>query len=139
MLTLRPDQVARIHATRVREIMVARVERYFPERTRALGRAGHGRIQRPWRYHYLYPDGAERFTKVAAPETSEAHKRFKKYSDLYDHFGKLGGGASGDYDEEFYNRNKFFNAGALASGSTTTAPKVRDGRQYIVPRRIEAS
>jgi len=88
-------------------------------------------------YGYKYPD--DKFTAVASPKKyDKAKKEFEKVDELHDNHGKLGGGTSAEYNEEFYNRNKHFNAGALAAGSSIATPKVSAGNSYIVPDRFEA-
>lgn len=89
-------------------------------------------------YCYLYKSGADRFTKVVAPKKFDlTAKQFAAYAELFTNFGKLGSGTAVDYNEEFYNRNKHFNRGSLAAGSTIAAPKVKNGAAYIVPERVE--
>ena len=89
-------------------------------------------------YGYRYKDGGERFKVVASPKTyNKASKEFQTVDELYNNHGKLGGGTSGDYNEEFYNRNKRFNADPLAPSSTIAAPLVTTGKEYIVPDRFE--
>jgi hypothetical protein len=87
-------------------------------------------------YHYL--DGAGRFVAVAAPKLfDKAKQTFRTTNELYDNFGKVGKGTLPDYSEEFYNRNKHFNGGSLAVGSTIATPLVTTGKAYIVPERFE--
>ena len=89
-------------------------------------------------FGYRYRSGAESFTCVAAPTLFDsAKKEFRTIDELFDNFGKLGAGTLADYKEEFYNRNKKFNAGALDAGSTIAAPKVKVGNKYIVPERFQ--
>lgn len=89
-------------------------------------------------FGYRYLDGTERYTAVALPKKfDKGKKEFQKIDELHDNFGKLGGGTSSDYNEEFYNRNKHFNAGALGAGSTISNPKTDVGKKYITPDRIQ--
>ncbi len=89
-------------------------------------------------FGYTYPDSGDRFTAVAAPKVfDEAKKQFRTIDELHASFGSTGGGTLADYKEEFYNRNKFFNAGNLGAGSTRTNPKLVAGKKYIVPRRFQ--
>lgn len=89
-------------------------------------------------YGYRYRDGAGRFAAVVAPKTfDEPKQEFQTTVELYDNFGKVGSGTVGDYHEEFYNRNKHFNTGSLAGGSTIASPKVTAGKKYIVPERFQ--
>jgi hypothetical protein len=91
-------------------------------------------------YRYDYLTGTERYICVAAPKTfNKKNKEFQTINELYDNFGKVGGGTPGIYKEEFYNRNKKFNSGSLDSGSTYTNPKVTKGKRYIVPYRSKVS
>lgn len=88
-------------------------------------------------YGYHYP--ADKFTNVAGPKVySAASKEFQTLVELHANHGAIGAGTTADYNEEFYNRNKHFNAGALAAGSTIAAPNVTAGSAYIVPDRFEA-
>lgn len=109
----------------------------------ALGIADHAKLVAAYhkfnmKFVYGYRDGSDRFKAVAAPKKlSVASKEFATVDELYDHFGKLGSGTKADYKEEFYNRNKQFNAGAMASGSSRTNPKITAGKSYIVPERKE--
>lgn len=91
-------------------------------------------------YGYRYRDGSERFKAVAATEAfDEAKKEFTDISELFDQFGKLGSGTEKQYKEEFYNRNKEFNSGALGAGSTPADPKISVGKSYIVPVRFQVT
>ena len=91
-------------------------------------------------FGYRYRSGAERFNCVAAPKKFDAAKKeFVTLAELFSNFGTVGGGTQVDFNEEFYNRNKKFNAGSLATGSTIAAPKVAVGRVYIVPERFKIS
>ncbi|MEX1361583.1 MAG: carboxypeptidase regulatory-like domain-containing protein [Nannocystaceae bacterium] len=108
-----------------------------------LGIADHAKLVTAYhkfsmKYVYGYRDGGDRFEAVVAPKTfSAASKEFTTVDELFDNFGKLGGGTKADYKEEFYNRNKKFNAGALGAGSSRTNPKITAGNKYIVPERKE--
>jgi OmpA family/Putative peptidoglycan binding domain len=89
-------------------------------------------------FGYNYLDGSDRFTAVASPHNfNKAKKEFKTIDELYNNFGTLGGGTLKDYNEEFYNRNKQFNPGSLASGSKIADPKVSVGKKYITPERFQ--
>lgn len=89
-------------------------------------------------FGYEYLSGADRFTAVAAPATFDAAtRRFRTVTELFNQFGTLGSGTLADYREEFYNRNKFFNPGALGAGSSPTDPKIVVGNRYIVPQRFQ--
>lgn len=89
------------------------------------------------KYFYRYE---RRFSLVKAPLTFDlAAKRFTTIDELYDAFGKTGGGTLADYKEEFYNRNKQFNSSSLDAGASPTDPKLLDGMSYIVPERFELS
>ena len=46
---------------------------------------------------------------------------------------------STEYREEFYNRNKFFNPGALGPGSTPADPKIVVGNVYIIPKKFRVT
>lgn len=75
---------------------------------------------------------------MTAPKTyDEAKKEFATIPELHFHKGSLGSGTLVLYDEEFHNRNKHFNKGALAAGSSIAAPKVKAGKGYIVPERFQ--
>jgi hypothetical protein len=89
---------------------------------------------------YKYLDGANRFTNVAKPKVyDEPKKEFRTLVELHKHKGSTGGGKSSAYNEEFYNRNKFFNTGSLKAGSTIAAPKTKVGTLYIIPERFTVS
>ena len=115
----------------------------YHENWSSLGIADHAKLVAAYhkfnmKYVYGYRDGGDRFEAVAAPKTfSAASKEFATIDELYDNFGKLGGGTKADYKEEFYNRNNKFNSGALGAGSTRTNPKITAGKKYIVPERKE--
>ena len=86
-------------------------------------------------YGYRY---TKRFTLVRAPLKLDLKAgKFTRIDELYDAFGKLGGGTLADYKEEFYNRNKQFNAASLGAGSTLAAWTMLDGMSYIVPERFK--
>ncbi|WNG37358.1 LysM peptidoglycan-binding domain-containing protein [Archangium violaceum] len=88
-------------------------------------------------YGYRY---TQRFALVKAPLKFDAKaKKFTKLDELYDAFGKTGGGTLADYKEEFYNRNKQFNAGSIPRGATLTTWTLIDGMSYIVPERFKIS
>jgi hypothetical protein len=87
-------------------------------------------------FGYLYPD--DKFKNVTAPKTfDEGKKEFATVAELHTAKGSLGSGTLVQYNEEFYNRNKFFNAGTLKAGSNKGNPKVADGKNYIAPVRIQ--
>jgi hypothetical protein len=87
-------------------------------------------------FGFLYPN--EKFKNVVPPKAyDEAKKEFATVGELHTHKGSLGAGTLDQYNEEFYNRNKHFNAGALKAGSTIAAPKVSAGKNYIAPVRFE--
>ncbi|MDQ3003193.1 MAG: peptidoglycan-binding protein [Fibrobacterota bacterium] len=87
-------------------------------------------------FGYLYP--SDKFTNVAAPKVfDEAKKEFAAVSELHANKGSLGAGTLVMYNEEFYNRNKQFNGGKLGAGSTIAAPKVKTGKDYIAPVRMQ--
>lgn len=89
-------------------------------------------------FGYKYKAGADRFKRVAPPAVIDVpKKKFQTTNELFNQFGTLGAGTEPDYNEEFYNRNKFFNAGSLAAGSTIATPKVSTGKAYIVPERFQ--
>jgi hypothetical protein len=89
-------------------------------------------------FGYKYQDGVGMFTAVAAPKSfNQVAKEFLTIDELFDKFGKLGAGTLAAYKEEFYNRNKFFNAGKLGAGSSNTDPKITVGQQYIIPVRFQ--
>jgi hypothetical protein len=89
-------------------------------------------------FGYKYKDGAGRFKRVAPPAVIDVpNQKFQTTNELFNQFGTLGAGTEPDYNEEFYNRNKFFNAGSLAAGSTRADPKVATGKAYIVPERFQ--
>ena len=91
-------------------------------------------------FGYKYRSGGDMFTAVGAPKTFNlATQEFRTIDELFTHFGTLGGGTLADYKEEFYNRNKFFNTGTLAAGSTPADPKITIGTTYIVPERIQVT
>ena len=91
-------------------------------------------------FGYKYRSGGDMFTAVGAPKTFNlATQEFRTIDELFTHFGTLGGGTLADYKEEFYNRNKFFNDGTLAAGSTPADPKITIGTKYIVPERIQVT
>jgi len=78
------------------------------------------------------------FKCVAAPGAFDATKQeFRTIQELFDNFGKAGAGTIEQYKEEFYNRNRSFNAGTLAAGSAIADPKVTAGKSYIIPVRFE--
>ena len=78
----------------------------------------HGSVHPDLQYHLRF------LRKLARPEIAEAG-------------GSLGAGTSDQYSEEFYNRNKHFNSGALKAGSTLADPKVSVGKNYIAPERFQ--
>jgi hypothetical protein len=89
-------------------------------------------------FGYRYLDGAQRFTAVAAPKKFDAAKHeFQTVKELFDQFGSMGSGTFDQFKEEFYNRNRSFNKGSLASGSKISDPKVKAGTAYIVPERFQ--
>jgi hypothetical protein len=89
-------------------------------------------------FGYRYKAGADRFTNVAPPKTIDVPKQeFQTVVELHGQFGTVGAGTQAAYNEEFYNRNKHFNAGQLAAGSTIADPKVAAGKKYIVPERFQ--
>jgi hypothetical protein len=89
-------------------------------------------------FGYKYRDGAGRFTNVGSPKVFDAAKQeFQTIVELHTNLGTTGGGTQTDYNEEFYNRNKQFNSGSLAAGSTIASPKVTGGKKYIVPERFQ--
>ncbi|MEM7157971.1 MAG: carboxypeptidase regulatory-like domain-containing protein [Myxococcota bacterium] len=115
----------------------------YHENWGSLGVADHAKLVAAYhkfsmKYVYDYRSGGDRFEAVAAPKKfSASSKEFATIDELYDNFGKLGGGTKADYKEEFYNRNEKFNSGAMASGSSRTNPKITAGKKYIVPERRE--
>lgn len=115
----------------------------FHENWGSLGIADHAKLVAAYhklnmKFVYGYKSGGDRFKAVVAPKTfSEASKEFTTVDELYDHFGKLGGGTKAEYLEELYNRNNKFNAGQLGAGSSRTDPKITAGNSYIVPVRQE--
>ena len=89
------------------------------------------------KYGYRY---TKRFALVKAPLTfDEKGGKFTTLQELYEAFGKVGGGTLGEYEEEFYNRNKKFNTSSLDPSATPTNIKLLDGMSYIVPERFEIS
>jgi peptidoglycan hydrolase-like protein with peptidoglycan-binding domain len=79
-----------------------------------------------------------RFKCVGAPGAFDAAKKeFRTLQELFENFGAMGSGTIAQYKEEFYNRNKEFNAGTLAGGSTIADPKVTAGKEYIIPVRFQ--
>lgn len=91
-------------------------------------------------FGYKYRSGSDMFTAVAAPKKFDAAKKeFTAVDELFKAFGTLGSGSLADYNEEFYNRNKRFNAGSLAGGSKIASPKITVGKAYIVPERIQVT
>lgn len=87
-------------------------------------------------YGFKYPAG--KFRNVAPPKAfDEAKKEFVSLTELHANKGSLDGGTVAVYHEEFYNRNKFFNPGALGPGSSRANPKVKTGRDYIAPERFK--
>jgi hypothetical protein len=89
-------------------------------------------------FAYRYSDGADKFTAVAPPKSfNQASKEFATINELYNAFSKPLSGSQQRYPEEFYNRNKEFNAGSLGPGSTPTAPNITVGKSYIVPKLVK--
>ena len=79
-----------------------------------------------------------KFKRVASPGTFNAAKQeFRTVQELFDNFGTVGGGTISQYREEFFNRNRSFNAGALGAASDIQSPIVVDGKTYIVPERFQ--
>lgn len=123
--------------------MVVNTAVQYHENWSALGIVDHAKLVAAYhkfnmKYVYGYRSGSDQFEAVAAPKTfSAVSKEFATVDELYDNFGKLGGGTKADYKEEFYNRNDKFNAGALGAGSSRTNPKITAGKKYIVPERKE--
>lgn len=62
---------------------------------------------------------------------------FKSVDELYDAYGKTGGGTLAKYQEEFYNRNRYVGGGAFAPGATVSSFTLVAGTTYIVPERFE--
>lgn len=87
-------------------------------------------------FGYQYP--GDKFKNVAPPKVYDgAKKEFAAIGELHTHKGSLGAGTLVQYNEEFYNRNKHFNAGALKAGSSIASPKVSVGKGYIAPERFQ--
>jgi hypothetical protein len=77
------------------------------------------------------------FKCVGAPGSFDTVKQeFRTVQELFDNFGSLAGGTLSEYREEFFNRNRSFNAGSLGAGSEIQSPKVVAGKSYIVPVRF---
>lgn len=78
--------------------------------------------------------GKKYFDALAAEPDAKCEYILKKIRQ-----GSTGGGSSVDYNEEFYNRNKKFNAGSLKVGSTIAVPMAKAGTTYITPERFAIS
>ncbi len=89
-------------------------------------------------YGYKYLDGTDMYEATSKlKKLDKKNKQFRTLGQLYRDFGKIGKGTKDEYKEEFYNRNKRFNKGALAAGSSPTNPKLTVGKKYIVPVRFQ--
>lgn len=88
-------------------------------------------------YGYRYRDGAEMFTCVAPPKRlNVVAKEFQTVEELFIMYASLDVIDPDAYGEEFYNRNKQFNPGALGPGSDRWNIVLQPGTRYIVPERI---
>lgn len=108
-----------------------------PTKVETLRKAyeAHGML---YRYIFL----AKKYKAIAAPGAIMAllgrgtgPAEFVKVWDLFQALGKVGAGTEIEYKEEFYNENKYSNAGALAAGSSAVDPKTTEGKEYLVPER----
>jgi len=62
---------------------------------------------------------------------------FATLAELFQAYGTVASGTRADYDEEFYNRNRYVGGGAFAAGAALGAFVLVNGTTYIVPERFE--
>jgi hypothetical protein len=92
-------------------------------------------------------DYVERYSCIAQKTTlfgaiklnsySAAKKEFAMVAELHANLGRSG--KSAEYHEEFFNRNKQENAGAMPATSQYNAAKVTVGNSYIAPKTFKVS